>query len=363
MNRFFRQGRPSQRHGRTVYCRVAAACLLAALAGAQTWAQQPKPVLDVQFDGAVAAQDAAGRAVAPLVAEGLVFAPADMAGAMRADAGRLAFPASIVPDDAGSLELWVSPLEAATGEGWHIFTGDPDQWGAVGCPRLWIWNGQPRFDVDGGDRYICSGMPDWLTWKPGTWHQFVGTWDRSGDVQLYLDGRLLAERNTAPWEPEARQSFLIGAGHAYEGDSLLRGNVLIDSVRVYDRVLPEHVIRAHARERGLCPPLETLVRPHPNWRNALTPKGAPGPELTLATTGNTDYAILLPEKPTTQEEKAAADLVLWLDAMTHVAFPVLCEGGGESPAKAISVGRTARLTAAGLPEAAADLGGEGYGIA
>ncbi|MBN2312259.1 MAG: DUF4838 domain-containing protein, partial [Candidatus Hydrogenedentes bacterium] len=118
-----------------------------------------------------------------------------------------------------------------------------------------------------------------------------------------------------------------------------------------------------ARERGLCPPPETLVRPHPDWRNALAPKGAAGPELTLATAGKTDYAILLPETPTTQEEKAAADVALWLDSMTHAAFPILWESGGEGPAKAISVGRTARLAASGLPEAAADLGGEGYGIA
>ena len=49
-----------------------------------------------------------------------------------------------------------------------------------------------------------------------------------------------------------------------------------------------------------------VVHPHAKWANALQPKGTPGPQLTLASNGNTDYVILVPAEPTPQEEKAAA---------------------------------------------------------
>ena len=46
------------------------------------------------------------------------------------------------------------------------------------------------------------------------------------------------------------------------------------------------------------------------WHNSLKPKGPPAHELTLAANGKTDYVIVVPAKPTTQEQKAA--LRRWL---------------------------------------------------
>ena len=43
------------------------------------------------------------------------------------------------------------------------------------------------------------------------------------------------------------------------------------------------------------------------WTNALKPIGDPGPELTLATDGRTDYRIIVPIKPTGQDAKAASE--------------------------------------------------------
>lgn len=40
------------------------------------------------------------------------------------------------------------------------------------------------------------------------------------------------------------------------------------------------------------------VPPHPDWFNYLQPRGEPGPPLTLARDGQTEYAILLPAAPT-----------------------------------------------------------------
>lgn len=103
---------------------------------------------------------------------------------------------------------------------------------------------------------------------------------------------------------------------------------------------------------------------HPEWKNSLKPKGAPGPELTLASGGRTDYAILLPSKPTSQDVKAADDLALWLKQMTGATFPIVNEGSGYRPTGSeISIGFTLALNRANIPEEDADLGNEGYAIA
>ncbi len=102
---------------------------------------------------------------------------------------------------------------------------------------------------------------------------------------------------------------------------------------------------------------------HPEWRNALRPKGAPGPRLVLAADGAATYVLLLPAQPTTQEEKAAADLGQWLQGVCGADFAIVREDGRSLPGPVVSIGRTARLAASGVPEAAADLGDEGYAIA
>ena len=122
------------------------------------------------------------------------------------------------------------------------------------------------------------------------------------------------------------------------------------------------------------------VHPHSGWRSALTPtvsesaerrdglpsgwrgRRRPGPELRLARGGKTDYAVLLPAKPTTQESKAAEELAHWLKEISGAELPVVREEGGSAPGKVVSVGRTARLAGAGLPQAEVDLAEEGYAI-
>ena len=103
------------------------------------------------------------------------------------------------------------------------------------------------------------------------------------------------------------------------------------------------------------------VASHPGWQNALRPTGTPGPELTLASSGASAYRIIIPARPTSVEKKAAADLSLWLEAMTGVSLPVDSEEKStEGPV--IAVGRTQRLARARITDAATDLGREGYGI-
>ena len=78
--------------------------------------------------------------------------------------------------------------------------------------------------------------------------------------------------------------------------------------------------------------------------------------------GKTDYVIVIPARPTTQERQAAEELAQWLGEVTGAAFPTVSDA---APPRAteISVGRTSRLAIVDIPAAKKDLGDEGYAIA
>lgn len=101
--------------------------------------------------------------------------------------------------------------------------------------------------------------------------------------------------------------------------------------------------------------------PKDGWSNSLRPTGAPAPPLTLARDGRTDYAIVVPARPTPQEAKAAGLLETWLREITGATFPVVADTAAPAP-REICVGRTSRPPpeAPGPPP---DLGEEGYAIA
>jgi len=103
---------------------------------------------------------------------------------------------------------------------------------------------------------------------------------------------------------------------------------------------------------------------HPKWENALKPTGAPATSMMLAFRGKAAYLLLLPAEPTTQEYKAAADLARWLKGISGADFTIAREDADPATdGKVISIGRTALLARAALPEAGLDLGDEGYAIA
>lgn len=98
------------------------------------------------------------------------------------------------------------------------------------------------------------------------------------------------------------------------------------------------------------------------WQNSLKPAGRPDGEIHLASQGRTGYVIVLPAKPTTQDEKAAADLAHWLHAMTGATFRIVSDATAPSR-REICLGHTSRLASAGLSNLAKGLGDEGYAIA
>lgn len=104
------------------------------------------------------------------------------------------------------------------------------------------------------------------------------------------------------------------------------------------------------------------VESHPNWVNSLKPRGAAGPELTLAREGKTDYIILQPAVPTGQDKKAAEELAKWLGEMTGATFLIVSENGDVPTGPVISVGRTTCLAEVDLPQKQTDLMSEGIAI-
>ena len=322
----------------------------------------PQPSFVADFDHGLDGRDRAGHAVRPLTAHNTAFAPGLHGKALVADSAKLVYPATVCPRDAGTVLVLVSPLKNGLGKAWSAFCGPAEKWGGLGIPRLWRWNGQPRFDMDGGARAITAGMPGNLPWKVGTWHLFAGTWDRTkGRVAMYLDGRLIGSKTVDPWKPEAAKGFAVGWAWHIDNRTFDWGRCLIDSITIYDRALPLLALAREARRLGIYPQPPIQVPPNAAWRNSLHPTGEPGPELALATHGTTSYTVILPAQPTTMEVKAALELTEWLHVMTGAKFPIAAETDLSS-GPVISIGRTQRLAAAKPRGWDRDLGREGIGI-
>lgn len=98
------------------------------------------------------------------------------------------------------------------------------------------------------------------------------------------------------------------------------------------------------------------------WRNSLQPTGKTSTWLTLADNGKTNYTLIIPSKPSSQDRKAADDLAHWLGQMTGAKFPVAKDSTPPRETE-ISIGHTNRLEQANLPVAQANLEDEGYALA
>ncbi len=349
------------------HCSLPAFCMIVATlpwSGCTAVADSaPTPVFRADFDQGVVGRDSSGNPVHPLKADDVTFAPGLHGRALVAKSAMLVYPASVLPADSGTVMVVASPLEQGLGnKGWMAFCGPADKWGVVGMPRLWRWNGQPRFDMDGGSMAVYGGAPDDSVWKVGSWRVFAGTWDRArGRLAFFLDGRLVGSKTVKPWRSIPSRGFAVGWARHINDTGIDWGRCLIDSITVYDRALPMLAVALETRRAGVLPQLPARTAPHPEWSNALHPRGSPGPELTLAENGDTRYTVLLPAQPTTMEVKAALDLTEWLHAITGAELPIASEP--DSPGgPVISIGRTKRRADARPAGWDRDLGREGIGV-
>jgi Domain of unknown function (DUF4838) len=82
-----------------------------------------------------------------------------------------------------------------------------------------------------------------------------------------------------------------------------------------------------------CAPLvpsRATSDPDRRWRNSLKPAGTPAAGIKFAEHGKPCGVILLPQQPTTEEAKAAADLQHWISQMTGAMLPLTSVGGEQN---------------------------------
>lgn len=224
------------------------AILLTGLCCAQT-----APVISISFDrdfnGVTAAGPLAGTP------EGKpVLVPGKVGRALNSGppTGYVNYPAALLKREAGTVEMWVCPLDWTPAEEFfHVFFDFRGE-GALylykyyqgsnllmlACPQL---NGP----------YAESRAK--LDWQPGEWRHIAGTWSED-EVRAYVDGQPATPMPIRGELPlKLGPDFRLG-DHPWH--IARTTSSLIDEVRLYDRTLSPAHIAAHARgDYGFIAPL------------------------------------------------------------------------------------------------------------
>lgn len=214
------------RHSFLIAVSIAAASVLYAIEPVFTYSTEA---------GHTQAVDRAGHAVTPVeTSRGIIY------------------PADAVPRACGSIEVWLRPNEKGATDGDRFILCGPNGWGPTGCPVLWRWESYIRFDVDGGQRLVYGRVTDGL-WRAGILNHLVATWNASGRIALYANGRLVSRCEVKPWTPEPFATVVIGSN----GQGRRQAEAEIRSLRFYERELtPEEV---GARFAAVKMPILTTV--------------------------------------------------------------------------------------------------------
>lgn len=77
-------------------------------------------------------------------------------------------------------------------------------------------------------------------------------------------------------------------------------------------------------------PFRAADDPGGRWQNSLKPRGTPAAGIKFVARGKPCGIILLPQLPTTEEEKAAADLQYWICQMTGATLPLTSVNGKQN---------------------------------
>ncbi len=215
-------------------------CLLAPTLGLA----QTAPVITVSFDKDLNGVTAAG----PLVGapDGKpVLAPGKIGQALKSgpSTGTVNYPSALLQREAGTVEMWVCPLDWTPAEEFfHVFFDFRGE-GGLYLYKYYQGTNLLMLACPHANGPYAEGRAS-LKWQPGEWHHIAGTWSVDG-VRVYVDGKSpmpVAVRGELPLE--LGKTFRIG-DHPWHIERTTSS--LIDEVRLYDRALSPAHVAAHAR--------------------------------------------------------------------------------------------------------------------
>lgn len=215
-------------------------CLLAA-----TWGlAQTAPVITISFDNDLNGATAAGPLVGTPDGKPLL-APGKLGQALKSGpaTGYVNYPSALLRREAGTVEMWVCPLDWTPAEEFfHVFF---DIRGEGGLYLYKYYQGTdllmlacPHSNGPYGESRAR------LNWRPGEWHHIAGTWSLDG-VRVYVDGQSPNPAATAGDLPISLGTTFRLGDHPWH--IARTTSSLIDEVRVYDRALSPAHIAAHAQ--------------------------------------------------------------------------------------------------------------------
>jgi hypothetical protein len=216
-------------------------CVIAAYAA-------PQPTLSMDFENGVNGVGQNGQIIPARVEGKTKIVDGNFGKGFQSgpSSGYLYFPTKgVLSLKAGTVEMWVCPVNWSGDEKkFHVFF-DAHGAGALYLYKFWtkglLMLSTP--DINRGPFMSIDG--DINNWKPGQWHQIVGTW--SANLQsLYIDGKHIADARQPALPTRLDNEFMLGDKSMSEGATGPRtSSTLIDRVRVYDHVLSPELIAAH----------------------------------------------------------------------------------------------------------------------
>lgn len=221
------------------YLMLACALCVAAVCAAQT-----QPIITISFDQDMNGVTSAGPLV-PKPDGKPELAPGKVGQALRSGpaTGYLDFPTDLLKTEAGTVEMWVCPLDWEPNEPFFHAFFDTRGEGALYLYKYYEGNRLLMLTCENGAGPYYSNAFG-LNWKPGEWHHIAGTWSSYG-VRVFVDGKPGTPMPTEGALPrKLGANFRIG-DHPWHIER--KTSSLIDEVRLYDRALSAEHIAAHAQ--------------------------------------------------------------------------------------------------------------------
>ena len=140
----------------------------------------------------------------------------------------------------GTVEFWFKVDDAKWVDQNRVFLTNDVGYGKLGHFSIWLWRTSSghilRVDLQTYSP-LCSAYVGGLLPLDGKWHHLAFTWDRTLGVKLYLDGRLIEEKNIT-WDAvvPAAKKLLIAPG--------ANNGLLLDELRLSNeaRLAPENLL-------------------------------------------------------------------------------------------------------------------------